>query len=123
MKASIAFVFLAFAGLNLVAAASAPKPALAGAKGQVIAGPPPAEVVDIVIRFAATDGTPLEAKLTVPRTQKALSQLCITSMALGRETTTTPLPNTGMPMVTSESTGTMTIIPMSWRGAALRFFE
>lgn len=70
MKTSIAFVFLAFAGFNLVAADSAPKPARVRAEGLVITESPAAKVVDTVIRFAATDGTPLEAKLTVPADAK-----------------------------------------------------
>jgi uncharacterized protein len=70
MKTSIVFVFLGFAGLNLVATDSAPKSASAKAEGQVITGPRAAKVEDIVIRFTATDGTPLEGKLTVPADAK-----------------------------------------------------
>lgn len=71
MKISITVVFLAFAGLDLVAADSAPVPAhQAGAEGQAITGPPAAKVAEVLIRFAATDGTPLEAKLTVPTDAK-----------------------------------------------------
>ena len=70
MRTATTFIFLSFVGLNLVAADSAPNPAVGGAESQAITGPPPAKVVDTVIRFAATDGTPLEGKLTVPADAK-----------------------------------------------------
>lgn len=49
MQTSIAVVFLALAGLDLVAADSAPMPALVGTESQASTRLPAAEVVDVVI--------------------------------------------------------------------------
>jgi pimeloyl-ACP methyl ester carboxylesterase len=67
MRTLVAVALLALAGLSVHATATDP-PALGSvsATSQAPNAVPVAEVVDFIVRFVATDGTPLEAKLTVP---------------------------------------------------------
>ena len=67
MRKLVAVALLALAGFSVHATATdPPAPGSVSATSQTPNAVPVADVVDIIVRFAATDGTPLEAKLTVP---------------------------------------------------------
>jgi pimeloyl-ACP methyl ester carboxylesterase len=71
MRTSLVVALLALGGLGGLSAAIAPAVATSvPVTAQTTSGAPAVEVVDIVMRFTAADGTPLEAKLTVPADAK-----------------------------------------------------
>src|SRR5215469_8759765 len=71
MRTALAVALLALVDLSILAAATEPSvPPSVAATTQATGEAPAPDVVDRVIRFAATDGTPLEAKLSVPPNAK-----------------------------------------------------
>ena len=66
VKPRSAVLFLAFAGITLLAPDSPSAPASPADPNKVASAHRAPEVVDIIIRFTARDDTPLEAKLSLP---------------------------------------------------------